>query len=393
MTLIRLFLIVIFASTCTHAQSVFSPAVALASDGSCIAADNASPADGGGVSIIVCDSMLRATRSIRVNAGIPGAGQNAQICIDGRDRLTVVWEQWQGGRARVLLAQYLKDGTRSSPIQFAADDSSVNAQSPRLAVSPDGHCAVVWLDYRHGSPSIYLQRFAAGLRRQGKNLMVAHTDEVLQTPVVSMDAEHRLAVVWQATMRDSFHVMVRTCSAEGRWQPVPAIVDEGRGKAYASNPDIAPLGRRERGFAVVWKDYRSGESDIYLQCIDIRGRKIGSNLLLNDDASGRWQRLPRIASSDSGLIAVWEDYRNDPGNQVGDIYGQQLSVEGSKVGKNFKVNDSPEPTIQRFPAVAMNACGAFVAEWSDNRTDTAAVFLRRGSLGEGMQGREQRMAP
>ncbi|MEI6052641.1 MAG: hypothetical protein WCQ44_08075 [Opitutaceae bacterium] len=349
-----------------------------------------SAAEGGGVFVLLCDTAARRSLPLRVNVGMQGAGQNPAVCFDRLNRLTIVWEQWGPSAARVLVAQYAADGTMLAPTQCAADDSTVNAQTPRLALNPDGQCAVVWLDYRRGSGAVFLQRFLPGLRKKQKNVLVAESDFVLQTPVVSLDVNGRAACAWQAAMHDSFHVVLRVCDRNGRWLPA-AIVDEGVGKAYASTPDIAALPRG--GSAVVWKDYRTGESDIYLQLMNAQGKKIGPNLRVNDDTTRRWQRLPKVVVSASVMLVVWEDYRNDPGNQIGDIYAQRLSAKGIVIGTNSKVNHGPEPSIQRFPAAAMNRAGSFAIVWDDNSTAASSLWLLTSFGGDHRDGRERQIVP
>jgi hypothetical protein len=114
---------------------------------------------------------------------------------------------------------------------------------------------------------------------------------------------------------------------------------------------------------------------------------------VNDDTTRLWQRLPHCAASPGGAIIVWEDYRNDPANQVGDIYAQRLGRDMTLSGPNMKVNDSPEPAIRRFPAVAMNASGAFGVVWCDGRAGRTSVYLRRGALDRGWRGPEQPITP
>jgi hypothetical protein len=370
---ILLFILLMAFSLHAHGQSNFIPAVALAPNGTCAVVSSVSRGDGGGVFLVLCDTSGRRSQPIRVNDGYAGLGQNAAVCVDRANTFYVAWEQWGAATARVLIAHYGEDGTLLHAPVCAADDSTINAQTPRLAVSPDGSCSAVWLDYRLGHTAVYLQRFARGLMKTGKNMLVAESEDVLQTPVVALDAQHGEAIVWQAAMADSFHVCIRTSTHAGRWMPA-AIVDDGQGKAYASTPDIVALPRG--GYVVVWKDYRTGESDIYAQRVNDRGEKIGSNMRVNDDTTHRWQRLPRIVVSAAGIIVVWEDYRNDPGNQIGDIFAQRMDLQMHRVGRNFKVNDGPEPSIQRFPAAAMNAAGASAVVWDDGRSGTTAVWMR-----------------
>lgn len=390
-------LLVFFRPDTSFTQSFYNPAVAVSSDGTCAVAYNAAAHEGGSVVLVLIDSSgRRLLPPVIVNAGLSGYGQNPSVVYDHKNRVSIVWEQWETGSEGPGLhrARYGMDGTRlGAASERVVDGKTVNAQTPRIAVAPDGRSVVVWLDYRLGHPAVYAQRFTKEGKKEGGNIRIADGREgLIQTPAVSIDQDNLIGFIWQETIRDSFRIVC----ARAPWnlrKTTRVIIDNGRGQAYASTPDIASA--LPGVFLCVWKDYRTGESNIFTQRIGrSRDRKV-ANLQLNDDTTRNWQRLPRIAAaSRAGCMLVWEDYRNDRENQAGDIYAQSMSPEGEVTGANFRVNDSPEPSVQRFPAVGMNAEGAWAVVWSDSRSGATEVHLRRGRLfKDGTTGPDIRVAP
>jgi len=378
-----------FLSSLSLAQSHLNPAVALAPNGVCAVASNVTAADGGGVYVVLRDTAERSSAPVRMNAMLPGAGQHADVCVGAPGRFITVWEQWVSGTSSIYIASVREDGTMEGPPSSVVDNPRITAQTPRVASGADGRFVVVWLDYRNGRPCVYAQRYGRSGKKTGKNLCISDAAGLMQTPGVCVDAKNTIGFVWQETVRDSFRIVFRSASWNDRVGG-RVLLDESHGTAYASTPDIASAIAGE--FLVVWKDYRTGESDIYVQHVTGRGEQRGANRRINDDSTNFWQRLPRITASQSAFYVVWEDYRNDSTNQTGDIYAQPLEPSGRRSGVNRRVNASPEPTIQRFPAVAMNGSGDVAVAWSDTRSAGTSVFMRRGRV-TGEWGAEARVAP
>jgi len=88
---------------------------------------------------------------------------------------------------------------------------------------------------------------------------------------------------------------------------------------------------------------------------------------INDisDTFGSAQYLPSMAVGKDGLIiAVWVDNR-DGGD---DIYAQCLDKNGLKVGDNFKVNELRNSLRDFKPTIDANAEGEFLIVWADKES-------------------------
>jgi hypothetical protein len=389
-----LFIASALLSSSARSQNYYNPAVAVSPAGVCAVAYNHSASEGGAVSAIVLDTAgHRLTPPLRVNSGLTGYGQNPALASGADGRFTIAWEQWRSIASSIYMAQIPGEGKgfAVSP-RCVTDDSAIVAQTPRIASGADGRFVIVWLDYRLGHPAVFAQLYSKDGKKTGKNFRMSESESMVQTPAVAIGGKNEIGVVWQETIRDSFRVVFRACSWGSRHCGPLTVLDDAHGTAYASTPDVAALARHGE-YTAVWKDYRTGESNIYLQRVTTGGTLNGMNRLVNDDTTRFWQRLPHCTASPSGAIIVWEDYRNDSANQVGDIYAQRLGPNTTLTGPNMKVNDSPEPTIQRFPAVAMNPGGAFCVVWCDGRTGRMGVYLRRGTIDRGWRAAEQPVAP
>ena len=348
--------------------------VGVANDGSLALLGWTAPRRGGRLFLVVYDSTnTMAWKPLCLNANLPGYGQKADLSIGEDGTITAVWEQSPGDRTDVVLSQVTREGVVKARPKSILDSSGTNGFAPRIAQWKQKFVAV-WQGIGSEGTHIYAQFFADNARADGPIRLVSHGSPGARYPAVACSSTGRIAFAWQEGIVGTFHVMSRSGFWAGPWGPI-VPVDSAKGNAYESNPDVLV---QSNNVVVVWKDYRTGESNIFQQRCSAATVPEGPNRIVNDDTAARWQRLPRIkGSGDGSYVIVWEDYRNNAMNQIGDIYGQRYSADGSPRDVNFKVNESPEPTIQEFPALGMNHRGEFAVAWIDGRSGSFDLYVRR----------------
>ncbi len=364
-----------FAQNLNGTIDFINDKVALADNGVAAVACHTSPASGGNVILAILDSSNgNLCKPIVVNSEFPGYGSDADVGIDDSGRISIVWEQFESNFGILYRARYSQNGSVIDSAEIVTDKIK-GSLTPRISVHKNGESIICWVDYRDGIPNIYAQRYSPSRGKFGQNILIAKSISLVQYPSVRIGIDSTLYFVWQDSDHGQFHVYMKSCQWNlSSWSKVLSI-DRANGKSFSSNPELLVQSNGE--IFVLWKDYRTGESNIYLQRIK-NHKLLASNKLVNDDTVNLWQRLPGIAGSSSGLfICVWEDYRNDQHNEVGDIYGQLFSHGGKRIGKNIKINDSPEPIIQEYPAVSMNSEGEFIVTWDDARNVQLQLFIKR----------------
>jgi hypothetical protein len=329
------------------------------------------PADGGRVLLKTFDTTKSLfSQVIVVNSQFTGVGQNADVIIDDAGTITVVWEQSIDSRILVEVARFDIAGNQIGKSIMLKDEQSLADQVPRVALGNDGRFTVVWCALGKG---ISGQRFSKSGSKLGTIFLVSpqtpHND---QFPSVKMDHKNRIGVVWQEGSTDDFRILLRIFD----WNLHPSRivqVDQSHGQAYFSNPDL--LFFKDGSLVVTWKDYRTGEANIFQQKLQAALKPVGNNIRVNDDTGKQWQRLPRLASAQGEEYAVvWEDYRNDDNNQIADVYVQRYTRSGKQLGRNVKVDVIREPAAQRFPAAAMRQSGDLIMTWSDTRWNGSAIY-------------------
>jgi hypothetical protein len=129
---------------------------------------------------------------------------------------------------------------------------------------------------------------------------------------------------------------------------------------------------------VVWQDNSSGDWEIYAQKVDnnfglARWRHDSTGLDGIPICRAPYNQINPRAAYDSagGVIIVWEDYRDDPNNQVAQIYAQRILYHQGVVDPTWPMNGKPVAPYnahQERPRIVGTLDGAYIA-WVDWRND------------------------
>jgi hypothetical protein len=107
-------------------------------------------------------------------------------------------------------------------------------------------------------------------------------------------------------------------------------------------------------------DFDSGDADVWGQFVDGAGTLIGGNFVIA--AAEKNQFKPDVACDvlNDRFLVVWGDQRTLATKD--DIYGQLISSDGSMLGSNYLIAQTPN--IEGRPVVASNSRdGSFIAVW------------------------------
>lgn len=238
---------------------------------------------------------------------------------------------------------------------------------PAIAVDGNGNSIVVWQDTRNDYyGAIFVQRYSQSGAKSGVNIQV--NDEIghiayASSPAIAVDRRGNFIVAWVDT-RYGENIYAQRFSGNGTKSGTNFRVNDSLSYQQPCSPSIAISD--SGGFMVVWQAVRNGSSnnDIHAQRYSLDGTKSGPNFQINDDLGNYEQRTPSAAADGRGnFIIVWGDCRNGDD----DIYGQRYSGNGTKMGTNFRVNDDPGKSRQEYPAIAANDSGNFIVVWQDYR--------------------------
>jgi len=245
---------------------------------------------------------------------------------------------------------------------------------PDVAVAPDGHSVVVWVDGFFPANVMARVLAADGTPRTGDLRVSTSEPDFQDHPRVAMAANGNFVVVWQARVSatEPSRVYGRRFNAAG--QPLGPRFRLGIGyHLEQSVPDVAcaPNGR----FVVAWtendgKFQPDGEpmTDVLARRFAADGHALGTEWI----ASGGWynQYSPKLAINTSGafVIAV-EGYDESDAHDDGStyVYAIAYGADGKLLHPIYLYGVFS--LDQSFPAVALADDGTSILAWKDSQAD------------------------
>ncbi|MFH2055714.1 MAG: T9SS type A sorting domain-containing protein [bacterium] len=361
------------------------------------------------------------------------------VCGDLSGNFAVVWEDSRDGESDVFFRAFNSSHVPLTSDLEVADVGFADSYqfSGQVGFVSDGYFVALWVSDRNAEQGLYGQLISAAGSFSGANFQInsASTD-VCWDPSAKRTSDGGTAVSWtnlsgMATIDYAFLDPDGSVALSGEAQDesepgergVPALcwsasggqavwMDErdfnqdiyaqqfDAGKSLSGtnelvnhdvlgsqqlSPEVAAL--PDGKVAVVWQDQRDDAGDIYLQITNLSGSPAVGALRLNDDLYRATQQAPCVgASTQFGILVLWEDDRELEGEANKKIMGQHLSLSGSKTGANFLVSDNPGGNAESAPAVGVSSEGYALAIWTEESTPAKTILLQGFSPSGAMLG-------
>jgi len=255
---------------------------------------------------------------------------------------------------------------------------SAHQSNPVIAGDGSGNILVVWHDDRNGNRDIHAQRLDTNGNRLWATDVRVNSDSGVtgqDDPAMAADGNGNAAIVWRDSRNGNDDVYAQRLDANGNklWAAdVRVNSDSGATDQYA--PAVAVDG--SGNIVVVWQDDRNGNDDVYAQRLDASGNKLwAADVRVNSDSGTAGQYAPAVAVDGSGnAVVVWRDSRDGNAN----IYARRLDGNGNKLwGADTRVNADSGTADRSYPAVAVDGSGNAVAVWRDNRNGNWDIYTQR----------------
>ncbi|GEM_PF-2113036 len=271
---------------------------------------------------------------------------------------------WQDNRAASGFDLYgatlqTSDGA-VSPVGGSLISDAANDQRFPTAASNGNQLLVVWEDIRNGiDTDIYGSRVeTVGGIIDASGLIISTVATAQESPAIASNGTVHL-VVWRDFRNDPLgDIYGVRVDGSGNVLDDPALAICTAGN-YQMLPRIASSGS---DFLVVWQDFRNGiHDDIYGCRVANDGTIIDPNGIRISSALGA-QRVPDVAGSTNGWLAVWQDRRTSSSD---DVYGTRVLPDGTVqdgngLGIGVQLIDQTAPSV-----AGLN--GNFFVVWQDNR--------------------------
>ena len=215
---------------------------------------------------------------------------------------------------------------------------------------------VAWQDYRNASLSYHSDIYAARVTGDGvlldtNGIAVCTGTNSNYHPAVASNGTNFL-VAWEGYDVGGNDILGARVGPNGLVLDTNGFMISHAANAQF-NPAAAPIGG---DFLVVWQDYRGSPTNDFEATI-YGARVLGNGSVADPDGVAissalGGQGTAAVGTHGSDAIVVWQDFRNNPGSTLADIYGAPVSAVSNLVAApDFEVstvaNTESSPTSAR----------------------------------------------
>ncbi|MGK9229657.1 cadherin domain-containing protein, partial [Yokenella regensburgei] len=275
-----------------------------------------------------------------------------------------------------------------SPISAAVKlDGAASAQdiAPQIATLTDGGYILSWYINNVG---VYVQRFDDAGATVGNTVPLAVSGSSYNaSPQVTVLDSGSYVVTWQGQTSGDYHIYVQQFDATGT-ASTPVMLDATTGNS--SNSEIQPqiTALANGGYVVTWSGYNYSNSNYnngtYVQQFDANGARVGSIVELDSTHNGNFgnsSTYPFVAAlADGGYAISWMDYSSISGYVDYNVFVQQFSAGGSKVGAAVQLDASHNNTSSNYdqnPRITALGDGGYVVSWMSRNGSNWDVYTQK----------------
>jgi hypothetical protein len=127
---------------------------------------------------------------------------------------------------------------------------------------------------------------------------------------------------------------------------------------------IKGMVKTDSGYFIIWKDQRSGSSDLYGQMVDDNGNLLGPSDGLAITSAANDQQDPSLTynSVNNEIMVCWEDFRN--GSDF-DVYC--VAINENTLTTSLEIDLCTYDGNQKSPNVFATLDGSYLFAWEDSR--------------------------
>ncbi|MCR4423322.1 MAG: T9SS type A sorting domain-containing protein [candidate division WOR-3 bacterium] len=309
--------------------------------------------------------------NFQVNTDAGGTDQYGNACaVNNFGEFIVVWTDKRNGNEDIYAQRFDTSGSRIG-IEFKVNDDigSAAQNSPAVVAAQDGGYWIFWSDARNGNFDIYGQYVARDGVPRGANFRVNddYASSHQRCSSIGMERKGNIVIAWEDERGVSCDIYRTVLDSSGNELTSNLRVNDDAGGAAQYYPSVAGGNQK---FIVAWFDNRV-DGDIYAQFLDFSGQKLGGNFRVNSDVGNNFQWYPYCAMDSSNrAVVVWMDYRDRQYR----IYARRYDESGNPVGEEFPIADTVAEGA--YASVAMNSNGYWVVSWMDNRDGDYNIYCQ-----------------
>ena len=288
-----------------------------------------------------------------------------------RSRLSV--EQLEARLTPCMLPPPL---TIDSPLMSITSSSSPTLGGPVVGTDSNGDYDVSWSNKDSSGPNVYAQRFSSAGVALGSIFRVNTASGYSeQDPSIALDSAGDCVITWASYGQDG--------SGWGVFGQRYNSLGVAQGGEFQINTTTAGDQMHARvamdaagNFTVVWQSYGQDGNGwgVFGQRYNALGQALGGEFQINNTSAGD-QAYPAIAMNATGAFVVtWSSYGQD-GSGWG-VYARRYNSSGNPQGNEFLVNTTTTGD-QMYSSAGIDTAGDFVISWTSDQTGNWCVYTQR----------------
>ena len=291
---------------------------------------------------------------LRVSAG-EFASEWPDIVWTGTE-FGIVWEDRRDQNAEIYFARIDATGgvLQESRLTF---DPAVSGR-PQLAWNGDGF-GVAWSDERHGDGEIYFLPLSADGTPTGVEKRVTTAAGDSREPRILWTGTEYL-LIWVDDRLGAAELFFQRLNVQG--EPLGGAVRVTTG---AANPRVPRTIWTGTEVVAVWKDDRELGGEFWLARLAGDGGRLGGDIRLTNSFAAVFD--PALAWSGGEIALVWRDMRHFQG----ELYLATFDPLGSPLGTETRLTSEDAPSLQ--PALSWTG-SSFLLAWTEERDGNREIY-------------------
>lgn len=296
----------------------------------------------------------------------------------------VTWERWDYNECDIYGQRYDINGKRSGG-EFRVNTITPQFQWHQAVTSLSGGGFVVtWSSDLHDPESGLLtplgiigQRYNASGNKVGGEFQISPDGQLADNPSLTSSKDGGFIVMWDACGVDGSlgAILGQRYNANGVKTGGQFQVNTYT-TSHQKFPDICEL--YSGGFVATWASYGQdgAETGIYGQRYKENGSKVGKEFRINTYTTNFQENQEVTALRGGGFVVTWQSSGQD-GSGIG-IFGQRFNADNTRAGGEFRVN-TYTTSDQKKPSVTGLADGGFLITWESFGQDGSelGIYSRR----------------
>lgn len=285
-----------------------------------------------------------------------GTAQNPQIAVDANGNAIVVWQQSDGTRNNIWANRYTPDSGWGTAVLIENNDAS-NAITPHVAMDADGNALAVWEQFSGPYPSVWANRYTAGLGWATPTLIETNNLEWIVNPRVAFDAAGNAMAVWEQGNGSPFRVWSNRYTAELGWG-TPTLAETHETPAGVTFKSLRLVMSPNGSAVAVWLEPSESWLSPWTNRYTV-GAGWGTPIVLEDD-TGTAQSLDVAMNANGNVVTVWYQQEGTRNN-----IWSNVSTPDGRWGTATLVET--EDSEAWYPRIAMDAQGNALAVWQQHQ--------------------------